>query len=91
MKTVKTLTLLIIAGKEYKDATVTRVETDGILVKYKSGISKLYFTELPEDVQKRAAILVAAVVIGVGLVLLDYVMNGPKSAREMPVISLALQ
>jgi type IV secretory pathway TrbL component len=38
-----------------------------------------------------AAILVAAVVIGVGLVLLDYVMNGPKSAREMPVISLALQ
>jgi sRNA-binding protein len=67
MKTVKTLTLLTIcvasiamaddfktiAGKEYKDATVTRVETDGILVKYKSGISKLYFTELPEDVQKR--------------------------------------
>ena len=67
MKTVKTLTLLTIcvasiamaddfktiAGKEYKDATVTRVETDGILVKYKSGISKLYFTELPEDVRKR--------------------------------------
>jgi len=40
-------------GKEYKDATVTRVEADGIVVKTKRGISKLYFTELPEDVQKR--------------------------------------
>ena len=38
-----------------------------------------------------AAILVAAVTIGVGLVLLDYAMNGPKSAREMPVIGLTLQ
>ena len=42
-----------IAGKEYNDATVTRVEPDGILVKYKSGISKLYFTELPKEVQER--------------------------------------
>jgi hypothetical protein len=42
-----------IAGKEYKDATVTRVEPDGILVKYKSGISKLYFVELPKEVQER--------------------------------------
>jgi hypothetical protein len=41
------------AGKEYKDATVTRVEPDGILVKYKSGISKLYFAELPKEVQER--------------------------------------
>jgi hypothetical protein len=40
-------------GKEYKDATVTQVEADGIVVKMKTGISKLYFTELPEDVQKR--------------------------------------
>jgi sRNA-binding protein len=39
-----------IAGKEYKDATVTRVEPDGVLVKYKSGISKLYFVELPKEV-----------------------------------------
>ena len=30
-------------GKEYKDATVSRVEPDGIVVKTKSGISKLYF------------------------------------------------
>jgi len=67
MKTVKTLTLLTmcvaslaladdfktIFGKEYKDATITGVEPDGIHVKYKSGISKLYFTELPKEVQER--------------------------------------
>jgi hypothetical protein len=37
-----------INGKEYKNATVTRVEPDGILLKTKSGISKVYFTELPK-------------------------------------------
>lgn len=42
-----------VAGKEYKDATVTRVEPDGILVKYNSGISKLYFAELPKEIQER--------------------------------------
>ncbi|SRR6266566_606487 len=41
------------SGKEYKNATVAQVEADGIVVKTKAGISKLYFTELPEDVQKR--------------------------------------
>src|SRR5690348_7472671 len=40
-------------GKEYKDATVNRVEPDGIVVTTKSGISKLYFTELPKEVQSR--------------------------------------
>jgi hypothetical protein len=40
-------------GKEYKDATVSRIEPDGIVVKTKSGISKLYFTELPKEVQER--------------------------------------
>lgn len=40
-------------GKEYKDTTVTRVEPDGIIVKMKSGISKLYFVELPKEVQER--------------------------------------
>jgi hypothetical protein len=40
-------------GKEYKGATVTRVEPDGVVVKTKSGISKLYFVELPQDVQRR--------------------------------------
>jgi hypothetical protein len=39
-------------GKEYKDVTVTRVEPDGIVVTSKSGISKIYFTELPKDVQQ---------------------------------------
>ena len=67
MKTVKTLTLLTICvtsialaddfkttnGKEYKNATVSRVEPDGIIVRSKSGISKIYFSELPKEVQQR--------------------------------------
>ena len=40
-------------GKEYKDATVTRVYPDGIVVKTNSGITKVYFPELPKDVQER--------------------------------------
>jgi hypothetical protein len=40
-------------GKEYKDATVTQVESDGIVVKTKSGISKLYFQELAKEVRQR--------------------------------------
>ena len=40
-------------GKEYKDATVMRVEGDGIVVRNKTGISKLYFVELPKDVQQK--------------------------------------
>jgi len=40
-------------GKEYKDATVTRVDPDGIMVKTKSGITKVYFAELPKEVQER--------------------------------------
>lgn len=40
-------------GKEYKDATVTRVEANGIVVRTKTGISKIYFVELPEDVRER--------------------------------------
>ena len=42
-----------INGKEYKNATVSRVEPDGILLKSSSGISKVYFTELPKKVQER--------------------------------------
>ena len=41
------------SGKVYKDATVSRVETDGIELKTKTGISKVYFTELPQDVRER--------------------------------------
>jgi len=40
-------------GKEYKDATVSRVEPDGIVVTTKSGTSKLYFPELPKEIQDR--------------------------------------
>jgi thiol-disulfide isomerase/thioredoxin len=42
-----------IDGKEYKNVTVSRVEPDGIVLKSKSGISKVYFVELPPEVQKR--------------------------------------
>ena len=40
-------------GKEYKDVTITRVEPDGIIVKTKSGITKIYFVELPKELQER--------------------------------------
>jgi hypothetical protein len=42
-----------INGKEYKDATITRVEADGIVLRTKTGISKVYFFELPQDVRGR--------------------------------------
>src|SRR5436190_4103409 len=42
-----------IDGKEYKNAKVSRVEPDGIVLITKSGISKVYFTELSEEVQQR--------------------------------------
>ena len=38
-----------INGKEYKDATVSRVEGDGIVLRTKSGITKVYFSELPKE------------------------------------------
>jgi hypothetical protein len=40
-------------GKVYKDATIIRVEGDGIMLRTKTGISKVYFVELPKDVQER--------------------------------------
>jgi hypothetical protein len=42
-----------IAGKIYKDATISRVEADGIVIKTRTGISKIYFVELPKEVQQR--------------------------------------
>ena len=42
-----------IDGKIYKDATISHVEADGIVVRTKTGISKIYFVELPKDVQER--------------------------------------
>jgi len=40
-------------GKEYKNATLFCVEPDGIVIKTKLGISKVYFSELPQEVQER--------------------------------------
>ena len=42
-----------IDGKEYKNVKVSRVEPDGLVLSSKSGISKVYFTELPKEVQER--------------------------------------
>ena len=42
-----------VSGKVYKDATVIRIEADGIELKTKTGIFKVYFTELPQEVQER--------------------------------------
>jgi hypothetical protein len=41
-----------ISGKLYKDATIIRVEADGIVLRTKSAIVKLYFSELPKEVQE---------------------------------------
>src|SRR6266403_648971 len=43
----------LVDGKEYKNVTVSRVEPDGIVLRTKSGISKLYFVELSKEVQQR--------------------------------------
>ena len=40
-------------GKVYKNATVSRVEGDGLVLRTEAGISKVYFTELPQEVQER--------------------------------------
>jgi len=42
-----------VSGRVYKDATISHVEADGIVIKTKTGLSKIYFTELPKDVQER--------------------------------------
>jgi thioredoxin 1 len=42
-----------IDGKEYKNVRVSRIEPDGIVLISKSGISKVYFAELPKEVQDR--------------------------------------
>src|SRR5205823_8791969 len=43
----------LVSGKEYKNVTVSQVEPDGIVLRTNSGISKVYFVELPKDVQER--------------------------------------
>src|ERR1043166_7493721 len=39
-------------GKQYNNVSVSRIEPDGIVLVTSSGISKVYFTELPKDVQE---------------------------------------
>jgi hypothetical protein len=45
--------LKTVSGKIYKDVTISRVEADGIVLRTKTGITKVYFAELPKDVQER--------------------------------------
>jgi len=40
-------------GKEYKNATVTRVEPDGLVIKFHGGIVKVPFTDLSEELQQK--------------------------------------
>jgi hypothetical protein len=40
-------------GSEYKNVRISRVEPDGIMVITNSGIVKLFFTELPKEIQEK--------------------------------------
>src|SRR5438477_10399859 len=42
-----------IDGKEYKNATLSRVEPDGIVIAFSGGIVKLPFAELSSELQKK--------------------------------------
>ena len=42
-----------INGKEYKNATVSRVEPDGITVKFSGGLVKIPFSELSKELQDK--------------------------------------
>jgi hypothetical protein len=42
-----------VSGRVYKDVTISRVEADGLMLRTKTGISKVYFFELPKEVQER--------------------------------------
>jgi len=41
------------SGKEYKNATVTRAEPDGLIVKFSGGVVKIPFTELSKELQEK--------------------------------------
>src|SRR5438876_5071307 len=42
-----------VSGKEYKNATVSRVEPDGIVIKFSGGIVKIPFTALSRELQEK--------------------------------------
>jgi len=41
-----------VSGKEYKNATVSRVEPDGLMVKFSGGLVKIPFTDLSKELQQ---------------------------------------
>jgi hypothetical protein len=41
------------SGKEYKNATVKRVEPDGLMVKFSAGLVKIPFTELAQELKEK--------------------------------------
>ena len=47
------LDITTVKGKTYTGVTVQRVEPDGINIKHSAGIIKLYFSELPTEVQEQ--------------------------------------
>jgi TolA-binding protein len=47
------VTITTTNGKQYKNATISRVEPDGVSVKFSGGLVKIPFTELPKDLQQK--------------------------------------
>lgn len=45
--------LTLLNGKSYSDFQVTRKELDGITIKHSAGITKIYFWELPSEIQSK--------------------------------------
>lgn len=41
------------AGRSFKNVTISRIEPDGIVVITRTGVIKLYFTELPQEIQQK--------------------------------------
>ena len=41
----------MINGKICKEATISRLEADGTVLRTKTGIYKIYFVEFPKDIQ----------------------------------------
>jgi hypothetical protein len=89
---------VIAQGKEYKNVTVSRVEADGLVLKGKSGISKVYFTELPKEVQQRfhyepaqAAEFTAATQAGVQSFNAEAVRQQQESKRALEQQRLAAE
>jgi hypothetical protein len=46
-------TITTISGKQYKNATISRVEPDGITVKFSGGLVKIPFPELSKELQEK--------------------------------------